>query len=444
MNNSLNNKSQLASDMIISGICKPISMIIGYIYVPIALDYLGIEKYGIWSTILTILSWISYFDIGIGNGLRNKLTESLSKKDGESRKLVSSAYAFIAIIMICITLIFAAFSSFVNWNRVFGVEHATENLAAIIRISVSFISVNFVLSICKNVLYALQKASIVSIMELSVQVINLFGVLFVKHLFDGNLFVMAVIYGLSMAIVNITASFLTYIRNKNVRPNIHYLDLYTGKSLTNLGIQFFIIQICALILFTTDSLMISFLYGAVNVTPYSTVNKLFNAIIGIYAALLSPVWSAVTKAKAEKNVSGLKKIIKKLYLIMIPFAMCIVILMTFFRPISNIWLGMELNYSAELIAFGGMYCFLNIWTNTHGTIANGLEILKEQILMAVIQAALNIPLSLFFASYLNLNSAGILLGTNITILISCIYLPVCIKKWIVKEEKYYEDSHCCK
>ena len=56
----------MISNMIASGVCKPLSMIISYIYVPIALDYLGVEKYGIWSTILTILSWISYLDIEIG------------------------------------------------------------------------------------------------------------------------------------------------------------------------------------------------------------------------------------------------------------------------------------------------------------------------------------------------------------------------------------------
>ena len=74
-------QTDIVSNMALSGICKPVSMVLSYIYVPIVLDYLGVEKYGVWSTILTILSWVSYFDIGIGNGLRNRLTESLNKHD---------------------------------------------------------------------------------------------------------------------------------------------------------------------------------------------------------------------------------------------------------------------------------------------------------------------------------------------------------------------------
>ena len=38
--------SSLKKNMAVSGICKPVSMIIGYIYVPVALNYLGVEKYG--------------------------------------------------------------------------------------------------------------------------------------------------------------------------------------------------------------------------------------------------------------------------------------------------------------------------------------------------------------------------------------------------------------
>ena len=85
LKNRINNTG-IGKHMLISTICKPLSMIVSYIYIPLVLNYLGVEKYGIWSTILTILSWISYFDIWVGNGLRNKLTESLAKKDNKEKK----------------------------------------------------------------------------------------------------------------------------------------------------------------------------------------------------------------------------------------------------------------------------------------------------------------------------------------------------------------------
>ncbi len=434
-------KNSMVSNMIVSGICKPISMIISYVYVPIALNYLGIEKYGVWSIILTILSWISYFDIGIGNGLRNRLTESLSRKDEESRTLVSSTYAFTAVIMGIVSIVFAIGTSFLDWNRILGVKNPINNLGMVIIISTIFVTINFVLSICKNVLYALQKAANVSCMELLIQLLNMGGILFAKQYFESNLFIMAVIYGGSMIIVNLFTSLFVYLKNIEVRPGYRYINIDAGKNLMNLGVQFFIIQICALILFATDNLIISYLYGAATVTPYNAVNKIFNAIIGIYTALLAPVWSAVTKVKTEKNYDKLAKLIKKLQLAMIPFALSTVLLMCIFRPIMRLWLGQDLDYSTKLICMGGIYCLMSIWCNTYASVANGLELLKISTKTAVGQAIINIPLSVFFAKTMNMNSAGVLAGTVLSMSIAAIVMPIAVHSEIRKDRrKRYGNS----
>ena len=435
IDNFLKNNN-IAKHMVASGICKPLSMIISYIYVPVVLNYLGVEKYGVWATILTILSWISYFDVGIGNGLRNRLTEAIANKENErSKKLVSSAYAFIAIIMFVVTIVFCIAAMFINWNRVFGVQNFTENLTAVVCISVIFVAINFVLSICKNVFYALQKAADVSLMELTIQVINLVGVLIVRVIIPSNLFAMALIYGFSMIISSLIFSVVLYGKNRDLRPSIRTVDMSEGKDLTSLGLQFFIIQICALVLFTTDSLIISYLYGAADVTPYNTVNKLFNAVIGIYSALIVPVWSDVTKSKVEKRYEDIRRLIKKLQLIMSPFIVGALILAVLFRPISNLWLGQELEYTTSLILFGMAYCVLTIWCNTYANIANGLELMKVSIITAIVQAVVNIPLSLLFAEGLGMKNAGVLAGTVLSMLISTIVQPIAIRNCIKRETR---------
>ncbi|MCM1175370.1 MAG: oligosaccharide flippase family protein [Blautia sp.] len=428
-------KGSIASNMIISGICKPISMIISYLYVPVVLNYLGIEKYGVWSIILTILSWISYFDIGIGNGLRNRLTESLNRKDGKSRTLVSSTYAFTAVIMSIVSVLFAIGASFVDWNRMLGVEEPIHNLGMVVTISIIFVAINFVLSICKNILYALQKAADVSCMELMIQLLNMGGVLLAERYFESNLFIMAVIHGGSMITVNFIASLLIYLKNREVRPGYRYIDITAGKNLMNLGVQFFVIQICALILFATDSVIISYLYGAAAVTPYHAVNRIFNVIIGSYTAILAPIWSAVTKVKVEKNYTRLTGVIKRLQLTMIPFALGTVLLMIIFRPLMRLWLGRELEYSTELICMGGTYCLLSIWCNTYASVANGLELLKISMKTAVCQAAMNIPLSVFLAEIMNMKSAGVLAGTVLSMAVDAIIMPIVVHSEIRKRRQ---------
>lgn len=421
----------LASSMAVSGICKPVSMLLGYIYVPIVLNWLGEEKYGVWSTILTIVSWISYFDIGIGNGLRNKLTEASAAGDNEkSKRLISSAYAFIAVMMTAAAVIFCIAASFADWNRIFGVKDIAEDLKALVCITIVFVAVNFILSICKNVLYALQKAGDVSLMEVVTQALNLLGIMAARALMPADLFLIALIYGLSMTVTNIIFSIALYSKNKQLRPRLSEVELSEGKKLTDLGLRFFIIQICALVLFTTDNLIISLLYGAADVTPYSASIKLFTAISSVYSAFLAPIWSAATKAKTEGDWNGLRQIIKKLDILMLPFFGGTLLLGIVFRPVAYIWLGRELEYSNGLILLSGLYCILTIWCNTYSYIANGLELMKVSMITAVIQACVNIPLSLLFAGPLGMETAGVLCGTVCAMTISAVVQPLYVYRYI--------------
>ena len=54
----------MKSSMVQAALFKGISIILSLVYVPIVLNYLGDYKYGVWASVLSIISWISYFDLG--------------------------------------------------------------------------------------------------------------------------------------------------------------------------------------------------------------------------------------------------------------------------------------------------------------------------------------------------------------------------------------------
>ena len=72
----------------LNSVCKSISKsllykfigaALSFVVMPISINILDVEKYGIWSTILSFVSWFTFFDFGLANGLRNRLTGSLSE-----------------------------------------------------------------------------------------------------------------------------------------------------------------------------------------------------------------------------------------------------------------------------------------------------------------------------------------------------------------------------
>ena len=89
-----------------------------------ALSFLGVEKYGIWLTIYTLVGWLTLFDLGLGNGLKLKLTEAFTKKKyHEAKKLISSAYVLIGSISLILMFLFWISNYFIHWEILLGLSN---------------------------------------------------------------------------------------------------------------------------------------------------------------------------------------------------------------------------------------------------------------------------------------------------------------------------------
>ena len=105
----------------VSFLFKVLAIGASFLIIPIMIKFLGNEQYGIWSTLLSIISWIVLFDIGIGNSLRNKISEALVKNDKKkARDYISTAYVLIGLISVVLLISFLIASSFIPWPPVSG------------------------------------------------------------------------------------------------------------------------------------------------------------------------------------------------------------------------------------------------------------------------------------------------------------------------------------
>jgi O-antigen/teichoic acid export membrane protein len=128
-----------------SFIFKGLAIFAGFLSVPYMIKYLGIEQYGVWSTLLSIISWIVLFDIGIGNGLRNKISESLAKESKqEAHSYISTAYTIIGAISVMLILIFLLASEYIQWQYVFNITSiSNQELQKVVNITAIFLFLNF-------------------------------------------------------------------------------------------------------------------------------------------------------------------------------------------------------------------------------------------------------------------------------------------------------------
>jgi hypothetical protein len=76
---SINAKKNILLMLVIRGG----SILISFFLVPLTINYVNPTRYGVWITLSSIISWFSFFDIGFGNGLRNKFAEAVAKGEND-------------------------------------------------------------------------------------------------------------------------------------------------------------------------------------------------------------------------------------------------------------------------------------------------------------------------------------------------------------------------
>ena len=415
----------------ISMVMKPISLVLSLAYTSLALSFLGEEKYGIWVIILNIVSWINYFDIGIGNGLRNKLAEAYAREDYKSaQSYVSTACVGTSVISVCFCILITVGWNILHLSEFFNLNMSGENANVVIFVSVFFVSVNFVLALSKTSAYAIQQPGLTSVTAAIGQLMQIIILCILSILLHENLMAVAVMYGVASLFDNVILYILITRNHKYLRPKISLVDMNYMKPLLAMGIGFFIMQICSLVLNTTDNLLISNLYGSAEVTPYDMVYKCFSMFVQIHAIIIMPMWSAYTVANTNNDLKWIKNTIRRINLITLLLSAGVVIGIFLFEPFAAIWLRRRLDYGKGLIFLVAVYMIIQMFANNYSAFLCGIGHIKVSTIISLIGAVLNIPLSIFFAKYMHMRLAGIILGSFCVMFMSFVVLPVVAHRWI--------------
>lgn len=411
-----------AKSSLLNLLIKPVTLILSLISTPMMLNYLGDEKYGLWATILSVTSWINYCDVGVGNGLRNLLSKQIARKEySEAEKSISTAYVCLTGVSLSILFVLIIISVFFKWETAFNTN---IDIQSTMIITFVFICINFVLALSNTVLYALQRSEEVSLRNILMSITNIVGLFFLNKYSKGNMVYVALLFGGGTTLTYLLNSIRIWKKYRFFRPRLKTYCQKYAKGICGVGIKFFIMQMAAVILFTTDNILITRLFGAADVTPFSMINKAYNTGYGFFTAITVPIWSASTEALAKKNYDWFNRIIRKLNTVAFVFSIGYILVGIIFKPFAAIWLQRELEYPDGLILVMIIYYILQSFSATYGSVNNGIGALNGQVVLGVLQGVLNIPLSIFLAKTCGLGVVGIKLATALLIGVATIFQPV--------------------
>lgn len=428
MLNSGNVRSVKAKKNIIASFgIKGVSIIIGFIFVPLLIDYLGTFEYGIWITLGSIVGWINYFDIGLGNGLRNKFAEALARDEKKLAQIyVSTTYAALSMIFGAFFVIFLTINPFLNWSIILnGPEAMRWELSTLAVITIGFFLLRFIFRMIAIIITADQRPAISNAFDPISNIVALGVILVLMKTTAPSLINLGLVLGGAPVLVLILATTYFFSKDyKEYRPVFSMVNMKYFKDLAGLGFQFFIIQITVVVIMSTNNLIISQVVGPEAVTSYSVAYKYFGLISMLFVIITNTYWSAFTEAFVKKDFEWIKRVMRGMIKIWIGIIVLIAIMLVVSNPFYHLWVGDKVKVPFMLSFFTALFVVVYIWYSIFIYFINGTGKIKLQLYTAVTVAIFNIPLSIFLAKNLGLGSSGVILGSCISYLPGAILGPM--------------------
>ncbi len=386
---------------------KGISLFLSFIMTPMYLAYFDdYNVLGVWYTIQSILMWILTFDLGLGNGIRNRLAKDMTIRDyQDARKTVSSGYIVLGITTIIIVILLVLTVPFVQWNSILNTNIESDILKMGLIITLIGIVMQFFFKVVSSILMALRKNILANLLPICTNFLILIYLVLANEGSDEEKFIkLAFVYSVATITPLLVATIYVFSgKLKNISPSIYYWDKNIAFSVLKIGGGFFVVQLGLLIVNSTNQALINYLYDGEAVVNYTLYYSLYSMAPMIFTLFTQPIWSEITIKYAQEDIKWINNIRKLMLLIAGVIGigcMCVTGLLPF---IFKIWLGSNheiiVNYSIGIIF--AIWGVVEVFIHASTCIANGMTKLKCQTIFTVAAAAIKIPLSLIISFIFN-------------------------------------------
>ncbi len=399
---------------------------IGLISIPITAQYLGKEQFGVWLLLSTFMGWISLADLGLTNSLINVLATALAQGDGlAAKKSVSSAFFPIVLLGILLFSTSIALSFFVPWEQLLNIRLTPSSLQqdtrSAIAVAMCLFAIRIPLSIPRCIYTAYQQGYIYQLWAGLANILSLIS-LFVAQYYHANLpWLLGGFFGAVMLADLLAGIDIFYFRQRWLQPKLANCDLSSFRDLIKVGFQFWIAQICAICAFQTDLIIVSQLFGVVEVGTYGVLLKLFSALDSVSSSFIAPLWPAYNDAKARGDYQWISKTLRNSTIGASIWSIVAGGILVAFSPILlRHLIGKDVYLLPDLPWYMLLTYTLMCAANSMAMMVNGLGNLKLQSFVAPISTVSNLFLSVLLGKAIGIQ--GVTLATAICILIFSICL----------------------
>ncbi|AWG21424.1 hypothetical protein FFWV33_07710 [Flavobacterium faecale] len=394
------------------------------LYIPIALHYLGTERYGTWIVLQTMVSFLTIANFGIPTAVTNLLAQS--NQDIEKGGLFLKGFKILSYICFALLLVgmlfFFGALTFSTWLNNFTNEIRLSSL-----ILMAFFILRVPFQISSSVFIAENKVYISKIFEFASILVNFLSLIVLIY-FKEDLVFLSILSGCSLLLINII-SFIIAVKISKIDNIFRFENNVKAVTIYKPGLSLFAAGMGSLIVWNTDNIIVSRYLDFQQVAVYSTAFRLFSfsfMAFGLFFGVIIPYYGRYFR---EKNWIKLERFFT-FNIIAIPFiAVCVWLIgWLFAKDIIFLWLGDYKLYGGSLLyfflgAYGLVFACVCVMSNLLTT----LNLLKGLVYITIFEAIVNLIASVALVQTIGVE--GVALGTLIgTMSVPLIFLPIFINK----------------
>ena len=400
-----------------SYIAKGLTILTGFVSVPLTVHYLGAERYGVWLTISSLLLWIALTDFGLaGNSLVNVLSEAVGNDDrGSARHYAASAFWALFAIALVIGVAFTAAFRFIPWRAVFRVSDATstQELEVTCALVLTLFVLNLPLSLLRSVYNAHQDGYLANLWGIAYSGVSLLALVVVTRFHGGLPDLVVAISGAPVFVLFANAYHAFVRRYPWLAPAPSAVRWTCVRRLLKLGSKYMIMQLAALGIYQSQAMIITQMLGPSKVVVFVVAYKVLTLPMELAYMGTAPFVSAFGEAKARRDWNWIRGAFKNGTLtsvaLGVPLAGALALLA---KPLILIWAGPLAVPDSYSILWLFVYATVGISLMMAGQLLCGVERLEPLAICLVLSAIGCVGLGVLFAPWWGLSGVAFAMAVS--------------------------------
>lgn len=369
------------------------------ITIPLTLPYLGEERFGVWMTVASFAGMLSFLDLGVGNGLINRVARASATDDpGALRRTITRGLLLLTIIALAMMVILFLLLRWMPLERLIKVSsaQAAEDIAQAATVFVFLYCASIPLNGISRVFQGLQRAWLSHVARGCASIISVALVYILARAEASPRDLLLATYGVQ---VLVPLALLPILWRENLFGGLAETTQIDAvkemRDLAGLGGLFLVLQIGTMVGWGADALIVSSLLGASEVSKLAVVQRLFQFVSVPLTVVNNPLWGSYAEAKAKGDKGFIRKTLKRSLSGTAFSALVASGLLFWFAPeVIDRWLGGNLRVPVGLLSAYAVWVVMESTGSALAMFLNGVGEIRSQAVMVVAFCLMALPLKL--------------------------------------------------